>query len=238
MLVAPIGCPGPVRKRAECPHLSGRHLGRNMTGACAYRRVGARLFGPAHHVVSVPTVRLSTAGWFAWPVYLSRHVVPRTRASACRGRVPKRGGIRLSRLGACLQGRREPWRAASRAQSRRAESRGSESANCITLSDGGARGERTPSRLIEICTAPSARWWSYRAAPSWSLCRADQGFKSSWPVEGKPRIVTGRQRAAFGHCHARVLCGGGADGARGRRPVGMPRAASAGGVTGWPVRPC
>jgi len=29
------------------------------------RRVGARLFGPTCHVVSVPTVRVSTAGWCA-----------------------------------------------------------------------------------------------------------------------------------------------------------------------------
>jgi hypothetical protein len=69
-----------------------------------------------------------------------------------------------------------------------------------------------------ICTAPSARWRSYRAAPRWSSCRADQGFKSSGPVqEGKPRIVTGRQRAACGHYHARLS---------------MPAPHQPGGVTG------
>ena len=58
-----------------------------------------------------------------------------------------------------------------------------------------------------------------------------EGFKSSWPVEGKPRIVTGRQRAAFGHSHAR-LARRRAAGARGRRPVSMPAPHQRGGVTG------
>jgi hypothetical protein len=54
---------------------------------------------------------------------------------------------------------------------------------------------------------------------------------------GKPRIVSGRQRAAFGHYHVGVLCGGGAAGAGGRCPVSMP-APHQRGVAGWPVRPC
>jgi hypothetical protein len=54
----------PAKSQPELPVTRGHVRGADAVIARPDRRVGARLFGPVHHVVSVPTVRLSTAGRF------------------------------------------------------------------------------------------------------------------------------------------------------------------------------
>ena len=69
---------------------------RNAQSDGLYKGGSARVFGLAHHVVSFPTVRRSTAGWFAWPAHLSR---PRCAENARICRRP-----RILRLAAASAG--------------------------------------------------------------------------------------------------------------------------------------